>query len=127
MGVVIDDDDATFLADEVEAPTHAREGRECASRLRDIETASPHDAKHARGVEDVVTSGILRNLRLDTRAIGEAHGEGIAKTPSARNLEADVAIGTPLLAINDGSLANPTRNLCKSWIVRADDGSAIVR
>lgn len=74
-----------------------------------------------------MTSGILRNLRLDARAIGEAHGEGIAETASARNLEADVAIGTPLLAVNDGSLANSTRNLRKSWIVRADDGSAIVR
>lgn len=73
-----------------------------------------------------MTPGILRDLGPDARTVGKGHGEGIAQATSTRDLEAHVAALAPLLAIDDGALADLAGDLREARIVGADDGRAFV-
>ena len=70
MRVVVDDGDAAHFTDQVEATADAGEARKRLGDLGRVEAERPQQRDDARGVQDVMTAGILLDGALDLRAIG---------------------------------------------------------
>lgn len=70
MRIVVDDGDAAHFADQVEAAADAGEARKRLGDLGRIEAERPQQRDDARGVQDVVTAGVLFDSALDLRAVG---------------------------------------------------------
>ena len=79
VGVVVHHGDAGGLAHEVEAALHAGEPGERGGGLRRIVAERPQEADDAGGVQHVVASGILLDVRAHLRAVRQREREVAAQ------------------------------------------------